>query len=60
MVDGQVRHYVGCARKRIALEAAARAWARGVPWAEAISICKNAVSKADAAAKPLPKRRARQ
>lgn len=59
MVDGQVRHYVGCARQRIALEAAARAWARGVPWAQAMSICNRAVSKADAAAKALPKRRAR-
>ncbi|CAK9068050.1 unnamed protein product, partial [Durusdinium trenchii] len=57
--QNQVLHYVGCARKRIVLESAARAWARGVPWAEALKISRAAISKADAAAKALPKRRPR-
>ena len=41
----------------MALEAAARAWANGVPWAEALKNCRRAIDKADAVAKPLPKRK---
>lgn len=53
----QVTMYLASARKRMALEAAARAWANGVPWAEALKICRRAIDKADAVAKPLPKRK---
>ncbi|CAK9094365.1 FO synthase subunit 1, partial [Durusdinium trenchii] len=53
-------HYVGRAKRRVALTAAAQAWAAGVPWAEALRICKRAVSRASPKAKALPKRRARR
>lgn len=51
----QVNLYVASARQRIALEAAARAWKHGVPWAEAITICSRAVAKAKPKAKAAPK-----
>lgn len=51
----QVNLYVASARRRIALEAAARAWKHGVPWAEAIKICSRAVAKAKPKAKAAPK-----
>ena len=52
----QAEHYVGSARNRIVLQAAAQAWSQGVPWAHALRMCKKAISKADAKAKPLPRR----
>ena len=57
-VQKQIAQYVGCARQRIVLESAARAWAQGVPWADALNISQKAVKKADATAKALPKKRA--
>ena len=60
----QMAHYVAPARKRIAVEAAANAWRNGVPWAEALQICRKAVARAAPKAKaipryPIPKRGAR-
>ncbi|CAK9100760.1 FO synthase subunit 1, partial [Durusdinium trenchii] len=43
-----VEHYVGLARKRIVLQSAANAWAQGVPWGQALKICRTAIKKADA------------
>eukprot|EP00435_Cladocopium_sp_Y103_P026275 s1851_g6.t1 len=62
----QVTHYVAAARRRIAIEAAAEAWANGVPWGTAIKVCTKAVKVANPKAKPVPrgsaapKRRARR
>ena len=53
---GQVTHYVASAKRRLALEAAAEAWNKGVPWADAIRICRTAIQKAKPKAKALPKR----
>lgn len=49
--------YTVNARKRIILQAAAAAWASGVPWAEALKIATNAIQKADPRPKALPKRK---
>lgn len=59
-----MEHYVASARKRIAVEAAANAWRNGVPWGEALRICRKAVARASPKAKaipryPIPKQRAR-
>ena len=45
------REYAEKAKKRITIEAAASAWARGVPWTEAINIAEHAMSRASP--KPL-------
>ena len=57
--QGQVTFYLASARRRMAIQAAADAWAHGVPWAEAIKICGGAINRAEAKAKALPKRRPR-
>ena len=49
--------YMVRARTRIALQAAASAWAQGVPWAEALRISNRAIEKADPRPKALPRRR---
>lgn len=51
--------YLQRARVRIVHEAAAAAWANGVPWAEALRISEDVVRRADGKAKALPKKRAR-
>ncbi|CAK9057629.1 FO synthase subunit 1 [Durusdinium trenchii] len=48
-----VNLYVAKARKRITHQAAARAWALGVPWGEALQAATNAVQAANAAARPF-------
>lgn len=51
--DGKdTRGYVAKARRSIVLNAAARAWAHGVPWAEALTIAQRAI---DAAGSGMPK-----
>ena len=42
----EVRLYVRSAREAIVLNTAAQAWARGVPWEEALQISKKAMSVA--------------
>ena len=42
--------YIRNVRKRIVHQAAANAWALGVPWAEALSIAQRAVDAGDAVA----------
>lgn len=51
--------YVESAKRRITYNAAAAAWAQGVPWSEALDIATRAISKASPKAKPLPKRKAK-
>lgn len=48
--------YLTKARRAVVLTAAARAWAHGVPWAEALRISQKAV---DAAGSAMPKARAK-
>ncbi|CAK9049255.1 unnamed protein product, partial [Durusdinium trenchii] len=40
------KHYVAAAKTNMVLKAAARAWAHGVPWAEAYNLCDEALKKA--------------
>lgn len=47
--------YLARSKGRIALQAAARAWGQGVPWATALEITEAAVKKANLLLKPLPK-----
>lgn len=49
-----VTDYVSRAQKAIVFQAAAQAWANGVPWAKALSFSEEALKQASAA----PKRRA--
>ena len=51
--------YVARARGKIALQAAARAWGQGVPWAEALAMCERAIAKASDKLKPIPKGKAK-
>ena len=51
--------YLKGARARLTLQAAASAWAAGVPWAEALDISQNAIARASPKPKPLPKANAR-
>lgn len=53
------KRYALEAERAVVLEAAARAWKNGVPWANAISIAEGAVAKASASPKPLPKKKAK-
>jgi len=50
---------VAQAQRAIVLQAAARAWAHGVPWAESLCIAEKAISKASPKAKALPKSKAK-
>lgn len=50
-----VDKYTQQAKEDIALQAAATAWANGVPWAEALTLVTTAINRADAKAKPMPK-----
>lgn len=49
--------YVTSAKKNMTLQAAARAWAYGMPWASALKTCRRAIMKANARAKAIPARR---
>ena len=57
-VQRDARDYVRGARRRITLNAAAAAWAQGVPWGEALDIAERAIARASPKPKALPKRRA--
>ena len=50
-----VDKYIVRAKQSIVLEAAAQAWASGVPWAEALQCAERAVDKANPKAKAKPK-----
>lgn len=54
----QVAFYVSSAKRRMSLQAAARAWANGMPWATALKVCTRVIKRADARAKAIPKRKA--
>lgn len=54
----QVAFYVSSAKRRMSLQAAAQAWANGMPWAMALKLCTRVIKRADARAKAIPKRRA--
>ena len=45
-MNRDVSFYVRSARKAIIIDAAARAWANGVPWEEALSITEKAMAAA--------------
>ena len=48
-----VKSYTKRAKRRITHQAAASAWACGVPWSEALCIVKKALAKADGTQKPM-------
>ena len=49
------QQYLARAHRAITLQAAAQAWACGVPWAEAIQIAEKAIEGASRKPKPFPK-----
>ena len=52
-------HYVQRSKERITYQAAANAWSRGVPWADALPLARRAIEKASAKPKAIPKGKAR-
>ena len=50
-MNKDVSFYVRSARKAIIIDAAARAWAHGVPWEEALNITEKAMAAAGQGAK---------
>ena len=52
-----VKVYVARARASIVIDTAARAWALGVPWAEALKMSKTAMAKATNVLPPALKRK---
>ena len=51
--------YLERSRQNMVFEAAAAAWARGVPWAESLEIASGALQSASLKLKPLPKGKAK-
>ena len=51
--------YVQSARQRITLNAAATAWAQGVPWSEALNIAERAIAQATPKSRAIPKGKAK-
>ena len=49
----EARRYVQNARTTLTIQAAANAWAHGVPWAEALTIAEGAIARASGKPKAL-------